>query len=352
MMADELFVGICGLFTIVLFRWSFHHLPKEKWQFLAAVPTCKGPGNSWQGLNLTYYGFFNATAYTLACALVILLTASAGMPASFTLALVIIILAICMPGSHLVARVVEKKPHTFSIGGAFFIGVLLTPPLLMLAQPLAARYFHITIDPLVFLSAVAIAYCWGEGIGRLACISFGCCYGKPVHAVHPFWRVLFRHWHFIFLGRTRKIAYAHHLDGTQVVPVQAITAVLYSLSALVSMYAFLNGYFLAALLLSIIVSQLWRFVSEFLRADYRGNRRISTYQYMSLIAVVYTLVLAYLTPVPSQLQTVPILQGMAVLWHPAMLIFLQVLWIAVFLYTGKSVVTGSTIEFHVHQHLT
>jgi prolipoprotein diacylglyceryltransferase len=319
---------------------------------MAAVPTCKGPGNSWQGLNLTYYGFFNATAYTLACALAILLTAAAGIPVILTLALLVLILAICMPGSRLVARLVEKKPHTFSVGGAFFIGMLLAPPLLMLAQPLAARYLHVTINPMVFLSAVAIAYCWGEGIGRLACISFGCCYGKPLSAVPPLLQWLFRRWHFVFCGRTRKIAYAHHLDGVQVVPVQAITAVLYSLTALVSMYAFLNSHFRTALLLSLIVSQLWRFASEFLRADYRGNHRISVYQYMSLAAVGIALALAGMTPAPAMLPTTPLVRGLTVLWHPALLLFLQALWIAAFIYTGRSHVTGATIEFHVHQHLT
>ena len=90
-MADELFVAVCSLFTMILFRWSFHHLPQEKWQFLAAVPTCKGSDNCWQGINLTYYGFFNATAYTLACMLVIFLTAAAGIPIGYTLALLVII---------------------------------------------------------------------------------------------------------------------------------------------------------------------------------------------------------------------------------------------------------------------
>ena len=103
-MADELFVAVCSLFTMILFRWSFHHLPQEKWQFLAAVPTCKGPGNCWQGINLTYYGFFNATAYTLACMLVIFLTAAADIPIGYTLALLLIILGVCMPGSRIVAR--------------------------------------------------------------------------------------------------------------------------------------------------------------------------------------------------------------------------------------------------------
>jgi hypothetical protein len=352
MMADELFVAVCSLFTMILFRWSFHHLPQEKWQFLAAVPTCKGSDNCWQGINLTYYGFFNATAYTLACMLVIFLTAAAGIPIGYTLALLVIILGVCMPGSRIVARVVEKKPHTFSVGGAFFIGILLTPPLLMLTQPLAVRYFQTTVDPVVFLSAVAIAYCWGEGIGRLACISFGCCYGKPLSEVHPLLQRLFHRWHFIFRGPTRKIAYAHHLDGVQVVPVQAITAVLYSLTALVSIYAFLNNYFRTAMLLSLIVSQLWRFASEFLRADYRGERRISAYQYMSLLAVAVALVLAGMPFEAPSLPPASILQGLRVLWHPAMLLFLQVLWVAAFIYTGRSNVTGARIEFHVHQHLT
>jgi hypothetical protein len=42
-----------------------------------------------------------------------------------------------------------------------------------------------------------------------------------------------------------------------------------------------------------------------------------------------------------------IIQGLAALWHPAMIIFLQVLWLGVFLYTGKSRVTGALLSFHV-----
>jgi hypothetical protein len=351
-MVDELFVAVCGLLTAVLFRWAFRHLPQEKWQFVASIPKCKGSDDCWQGINLTYYGFFNATAYTIACALVILLTAAAGIPVGFTLCLLVVILAVCMPGSRLVARVVEKKPHTFSIGGAFFLGILLIPTLLTLIQPFSTRYFQTTANPIVFLSAVAIAYCWGEGIGRLACISFGCCYGKPLSAVHPRLRWLFRNWHFIFRGQTRKIAYAHHLEGVQVVPVQAITAILYTLTALVSLYAFLNGYFHLALLLSLIISQLWRFASEFLRADYRGNGRISAYQCMSLFAVIVAIGIAVVFPAPSASETPGVVKGLAQLWHPAMLLFLQALWITAFIYTGRSDVTGSTIAFHVHQHLT
>jgi hypothetical protein len=34
------------------------------------------------------------------------------------------------------------------------------------------------------------------------------------------------------------------------------------------------------------VTQVWRFLSEFLRADYRGSGRISAYQVMALFAAV------------------------------------------------------------------
>jgi hypothetical protein len=351
-MANEIFIAACCLLTVLLFRWAFRHLPQEQWQFIASIPRCKGTDNCWQATNLTYYGFFNATAYTLSCTLVIVLTAAIGIPLGATLALLALVLGICMPGSRIVARVVEKKPHTFSIGGAFFIGLVATPFLLLGLQPLLQRHFQTQIDPVAFLAAVAIAYCWGEGIGRLACISFGCCYGKPIAALHPMLRMLFRRWHFIFFGATRKIAYAHHLEGVQVVPVQAITAVLYSLTAIAGIYAFLHGAFRSALLLSLLVTQLWRFASEFLRADYRGQSQISAYQYMSLLAAVLAVGLAYLLPAAPAAGSITILTGLRTLWHPGLLLALQVLWVAVFIYTGKSAVTGATIQFHVRQHLT
>jgi prolipoprotein diacylglyceryltransferase len=351
-MADELFVGICALLTFLLYRWAFRHLTRERWQFLAAVPIVKTADAGWQALNLTTYGFFNATAYTLACTLLIVLTAAIGIPVGYTLVVLAIVLGGCMPGSRLIARLVEKKPHTFSIGGAFFLGLLLTPPVVLLSQPLAARYFHTTVNPLAFLAAVSLAYCWGEGIGRLACISFGCCYGKPLQDLHPVVRTLLGRWHFTFFGDTRKIAYAHHLEGVPVVPVQGLTAVLYSVTALAGVYAFLNNAFCTALLLSLIVSQLWRFASEFLRADYRGEGRISAYQVMSLLAVLAAVGLAFMPSPPPPTVSSPILRGLAALWHPAILLVLQGLWIAAFLYTGRSQVTGATIHFHVHRHLT
>jgi hypothetical protein len=41
--------------------------------------------------------------------------------------------------------------------------------------------------------------------------------------------------------------------------------------------------------------------------------------------------------------------GIADLWHPGLLIFLQALWLAIFIYTGRSTVTGVTLSFHLHR---
>jgi hypothetical protein len=351
-MLDEIFVAVLALAAFLFFRWSFRHLPEEKWQFVASIPRIKKGDRRWQGLNLTYYGFFNATAYTAACMLVVILTTAAGMPLTLTLGIVSLVLAVCMPGSRLMARIVEKKKHTFSIGGASFLGIVLLPPILLGLRPLAVAIWDQPLPIMVYLATVSIAYAWGEGIGRLACISFGCCYGKPLSQVPPLLQKCFRHWHFIFFGKTRKISYADHLDGVEVVPIQAVTAVLYCLTALVSLYLYLKGHFTAAFLLSLSITQLWRFASEFLRADYRGQGRISAYQYMSLGAVAYGIAVAMglAAAGPPAAVTVQIAAGLRVLWEPSMLLVMQALWIAAFVYTGRSEVTGATIEFHVHQH--
>ena len=48
--------------------------------------------------------------------------------------------------------------------------------------------------------------------------------------------------------------------------------------------------------------------------------------------------------------TIQIIDGLRVFWNPLMLLFFQALWLAAFIYTGRSEVTGATIEFHVHAH--
>ena len=196
-----------------------------------------------------------------------------------------------MSASRLIARLVEKKQHTFSVGGASFIGILTTPWIIALANITLGKWLEFHIPMIETMTAILIAYAFGEGIGRLACISFGCCYGKPLSMCNPLIQRIFRRWNFIFLGKTKKIAYDHQLDGQAVIPIQAITAIIYTGCGLLGFYLFIKGKAPAALLITLFVTQGWRFASEFLRADYRGHGRISAYQIMTLCASIYTFVI-------------------------------------------------------------
>ena len=336
-------IGLVFCLTL-LFTWSFRNLPAERWQILGTIPLRKQGDDTWQGLNLTYYGLFNANAYTAASALVFLLLGAVGISNSVIFALVVTVLAVCMPAAKITARLVEKKKHTLSVGGASFVGMILLPPMVFAA----GRIFNIHC-PTAILAAVAIAYAFGEGLGRIACISFGCCYGKPLSDTHPLIQRLFSRACFVFSGPTKKIAYAHGLDGTRVLPIQAVTAVLYCTIGLAGLVFFLLEWFRTAFLVPLVVTQLWRFASEFFRADYRGDRRISAYQLMGLVSIVYSLIVVFLLfPLPNP--TIPDLRtGLGRLWHPAMILFLQGLWVTSFLYTGTSQVTSAQIRFGVHR---
>jgi prolipoprotein diacylglyceryltransferase len=150
-----------------------------------------------------------------------------------------------------------------------------------------------SIAMLPVMAALSVSYAFGEGMGRLSCISFGCCYGKPLSQSHPLLKRLFRNRHFIFHGSTKKIAYASAMEGQPVLPIQAITSMIYCTVGLSGMFLFLKCRYTAAFLTTIITTQLWRVCSEFLRADYRGERKFSAYQWMGIGLVAYALALAY-----------------------------------------------------------
>jgi prolipoprotein diacylglyceryltransferase len=251
-----------------------------------------------------------------------------------------------MVSARLIAGWVEKKKHTFSVGGASFTGIIIGPGVIFLVNLSIGKWLEFQIPLLETMAAIFIAYALGEGIGRLACISFGCCYGKPLEECHPLIKRIFQRRHFVFWGKTKKIAYAQQLEGQAVVPIQALTAVIYAGTGLFSLYLFLKGFTGTALIITLIMTQGWRFVSEFLRADYRGGARISVYQVMTLFAIVYTIVLASYIKEPEQ--GVPnLLSGIISLWNPGLIIFLVVLWVVSFVYAGKSNVTCSSIKIQV-----
>ncbi len=347
-METGIFVFTLGLGFALLFAWSFKVLPGERWQFMASVPVCKDPSGHWKGVNLTFYGFLSASAYATAIALLMILMGSLAVPTRKTLAMVATTLLLCVPASRFVARIVEKKAHTFTVGGASFVGSILVPWIILLVDRFPWNQPMASIPALPALAALSIAYALGEGLGRLACISFGCCYGKPLSNCQPLVAKVFGSFSFTFSGETKKIAYASGLDGQKVIPIQALTSMLYVCTALVSILLFMDSRFLFAFLLSSLVTQGWRAFSEMLRADYRGGGRISAYQAMAIVASIYALLLPMMLP-QTTVEPPDLVHGLRDLWSPESLLLLQGLWLAVFIYTGRSRVTGSTLTLHVFE---
>jgi hypothetical protein len=197
------------------------------------------------------------------------------------------------------------------------------------------------------LAAITIAYCLGEGCGRLACISFGCCYGKPLSGFSPAVRRMLKHFSMTYEGHTKKIIYANERPTCRVVAIQAMTVVLYSFAGVIGVLLFLEGSSRIAYLLCACVTQIWRFFSEFLRADYRGGGGISAYQKMALFAAAYAIWIS--TGISETTYAVDIIEGLRLMWNPSIIITCQILWIGIFIYMGRSQVTGSRISFHVHK---
>jgi len=336
------------LLLVFLFRWAFRALPKEQWQILGVIPAGKRSDGFWQGINVTFYGFFIATAYLFAVMMVYLLMGSLSIPAGVTTAVIISVCSASVPAAKILARVVEKKAHTASVGAASFVGIVLAPWAVLTVKLISGIWTAPSLPVLPTLTALTVAYAFGEGIGRLACISFGCCYGRPMRELPAFFRRIAGFRPLVFTGATKKIAYAGHLEGVEIFPIQPLTAVLYCLAGVVGIHLFLIGQYRTAFLLTLLVTQIWRFLSEFLRADFRGKSKISAYQIMTLIALPYGFLLAAVFPSAAD-SSASLLKGFATFWNPLLLLFLQVIWTAMFWYSGRSHTTGATLKFHVNQ---
>jgi prolipoprotein diacylglyceryltransferase len=348
-MTNLAFLGALGVLAACYLAWGIRRLPAEGWQFVAAVPFRKRADGAWHGINLTWYGILSANAYAAAVLLAVVLLGSVSAPALTCLLFVGGLLVCCVPASRLVAWLVERKPATFTVGGAVFVGLLLSPWLALAASRLAWRLFDQEVSPLAFLAACAVSYALGEGLGRLACLSFGCCYGKPLASCGPRLARLLRPVSPVFQGVTKKAVYAADLAGVPLLPMQGLTAIVCTLTALAGAGLYLAGHLLACALLVLTVTQGWRTASEFFRDDFRGGGRFSAYQVMGAVGIVYSWLVLPLLPGASPL--VPAIGvGLAGVWAPGTIIFVQLLWLAIFLYTGRSRVTGATLNFHVHTH--
>lgn len=335
---------LCAVLFLIYFL-LFKALPKEHWQFVAIIPLRKKDDGTWRGLNLTFYGFFTACAGAIAIGIFLLLTFSINITLSYTLVMTIIMLGVCLPAARIVNILVEKKNHGFTVGGASFVGIILAPIMLYIMDIIATKHFDTSLPMMPILAAMTIAYILGEGFGRLGCISFGCCHGKPVDQLSGPLHKLFSKIAEIYEGDTKKIAYASRLGNIKVVPVQAMTCSLYSIVGLIGVYLFLNKHYTAAFLLTLLFSQIWRILSEMLRADFRGYNKITAYQIMALIACFYCMALPFIFPIVSPTPSLEL--GLASLWNAPVIITLQVTWVAMFLFSGTSTVTDSEIKYSI-----
>ena len=344
-MTDEFFVLGLAVFFALLLRWAFKTLPEEKWQIMATIPVAKEGLNEWRGQNLTYYGLFTAVAMVAAVTIMFILLGAIHVPTIITVVIAGLIIAFGLPAAKLVARAVEKKAHTLTISGASFVGILGAPAIVWIVdRVLGGGMNHVPMIPV--LASIAIAYGLGEGLGRLACISFGCCYGKPLSQCRPWIRRIIGRHPFVFSGKTKKIAYEGGLDGTEVIPIQAITAISLIAIGLAGIVLYLKSFYTLALILVMVSTQVWRVVSELLRADYRGGGKVTAYQIMSLAAIAYVFALVGVSS-PEQFPSADLGTGLASLWDPVVILFLQGLGLVGFLLSGRSSVTESTMTFHV-----
>lgn len=344
-----IFLAISGLLFGLMIILGWRYLPGERFQILASVPVARDDQGRWRGINFTWYGLLLATAAVISVVYVLLLCLAAGMALGPLLILLTAIIAICVPAARWVARLVEKKLYTFTIGGAFFCGLAATPLIILLVNGGCLMLHRPTLPMQVVLAALAIGYILGEGLGRLACLSFGCCYGKRLDQCGKVLSFLFAKVAVVFTGPTKKAVYEGHLAGIKLVPIQGITSLLYTTVGLAGCHLFFQGHYRSAFLLCLLVSQIWRVISEIFRADFRGFSAISAYQKMGLVAIVYSIVLCLVTPIP-ELPLPDIAIGLSQLFNPFLILGLKGLWFALFLHFGRSMVTGATISFEVRHN--
>lgn len=331
-------------FIVAALAWSIRYLPTENFQVLACVPPADKEKS---GVNYTYYGFILASASVLGGMLYLILVGFAGVPVMLSLINLLAVLGICIPSAGWMARLIEHKRHSFTVGGAGFVAYLISPPMVGITSYLAG--FPTTAAILPTLAAMQVAFVFGEGLGRLGCISFGCCYGIPVSTMSGTLRNIFEKWNFVFKCPTRKACYASGFQDQKLVPIQGITSIIYSLAGFAGAAFFLHGYYITALIATTVIHQVWRVVSEFFRADYRGSfGHISKYQIMAGLCIGISLLMSIVIPItPAVVQ--PLTAVFANLWDPVIILSMQALWLAVFYFTGKSQVTGNKLSIHLHE---
>jgi hypothetical protein len=337
---------------LVLFRWGFRNLPKEGWQIALAVParTNGAEGRYWPAINFTVYGVISSLAYGLSLLVFIFLISAAGQPLLPASVFGALLLAVGIPASKLVARWVEGIPgHT--IGGAVFAVLLAAVPAMWLTKLIGQALALTPFDPGILMAAACISYALGEAIGRLACLSFGCCYGRPIAQCTSLQRALYSRFTETYRGRFKKIAYAGGLTDRPVIAVQSIASAVLFVLFLVSLWLFWKGMFAVSIVVALGLSQLWRAYSEQLRADFRGREGFTLYQAMAIVGALLSVCFAqlYVNDVASTVHTLSAVRGWRIVTQAEVIIPCQLLALLILRYMGRSSVTSSRLELLLHE---
>ncbi|HET6419905.1 MAG TPA: prolipoprotein diacylglyceryl transferase family protein [Geobacteraceae bacterium] len=349
MVDNYLFIAGLGIFCMSSIWWGTKRLPGENWQFFASIPVRKRGDGTWEAINITWYGLLVAGANVFAALIFFVMLGAVGVPFAASVFVLLTILLICVPAAGFVAQIVERKQATLTVGGAVFVGSIAAPFLIILIN-LVSRWLVGFVLPLPqTLAACAVAFLFGEGLGRLACLSYGCCYGKPVEEYEGILRQIFERTALVFYGKSKKIAYASGLEGRKIVPVQPVTMTAYVIAGMATLYLYAGGHCLAAYVTASIFASFWRVFSELFRADFRGGGRITAYQVMAGVSALYSVgVAVYLRNrevfIPGNLP-----RGAASLWSPGPIIALLAIWLIMVVFAGISTTTFSRVEFFLHE---
>jgi len=344
-MQTELFVFSLATGCAAAVWYGHTYLPQERWQILASVPVRKDSEGRWEGVNITWYGVLIATAKVCGAGLALTLLTGMGIPLPVVLATVALILGASLPAAKIVAKFVERRQSTFTVAGASCVGFTISPWIVFGLARLGVFPAAEDFPTMSVLAGLVVAYPLGEGLGRLACVSFGCCYGKPLDQCGATIQNLLAPWAITFEGPTKKANYEGRLQGRPLVPIQLITSGVNLLITVGALELLLHEFSRSAYLLAVAGSQTWRVISETLRADYRGGGKISAYQWMALFSAAYAIATSVVLPNPPV--SINLLQGLQALWNPLAIISLQGLWISIVWYMGRSTVTAATLAFRV-----
>ncbi len=342
----EFGIALLALSAVIVFRWGFKHLPGEGWQFAVAIPARVdgAEGKYWPAVNITFYGVISSAAYALSLLLYVFLMGATGQPFAPAALFVAILLLVGIPASKIVARWVEGAAgHT--IGGAVFAVLVAAMPAMAITQAVAKFLGWHAFSPAALTAAAAIAYVLGEAIGRLACLSFGCCYGRPIDTCTSLQKALYSKFTETYRGRFKKIAFAGGLHDRAVIAVQSIACALLFGLFLISLWLFWRGHFAMSLIVALGGSQLWRAYSEQLRADYRGRDGFTLYQAMALVGAALSAAFAAIYAQPSDAQIVALAaRGWTAIVRVEVLVACQALAVMILFYMGRSSITSSRLE--------